>query len=94
MLINDHTDGALCCTLFSDDLTVLVQALNAYGELCHPEIKAAGQVAAVEGFKELFELGAHLVALVNKTSPEQVRECHSTVRRGFGFYTENTRNAA
>jgi hypothetical protein len=88
MLINDHTNGALDCTLFIDDLTLLVQALNAYGEDCHLEIAKAGKVEHLEGLRTVFKLAAHTCALVNKTSatPEQVRKCRREVRRDFGFY--------
>ena len=88
MLINDHTNGVLECTLFSDDLTLLVQALNAYGEDYHPEIAKAGKVDRLEGLRSLFELAAHTCALVNRAAkPDQVRKCNAEVRRDFGFYT-------
>ena len=91
MYTKNHTDGALECVLFADDLTLLVQALNAYGELCHPEIKAAGQCGALDSLRNSFELGAHLIALVNKSAatPAQIREIDREVRRDFGFYTIN-----
>jgi hypothetical protein len=96
MLIQDHTNGALDCTLFSDDLILLVQALNSYGEDCHPEIKKAGKVDRLEGMRTAFELAAHTCALVNDTSatPAQVRKCNADVRRAFGFYTINEKEAA
>jgi hypothetical protein len=91
MYTKNHTDGALECVLFADDLTLLVQALKAYEEDYHPEIKAAGQCGALDSLRNSFELGAHLIALVNDSaaSPEQVRKINREVRRDFGFYTIN-----
>jgi hypothetical protein len=96
MMINDHTNGALDCTLFSDDLILLVQALNSYGEDYHPEIKKAGKVDRLEGMRTAFELAAHTCALVNDTSatPAQVRKCNAEVRRAFGFYTVSEKETA
>jgi hypothetical protein len=91
MYVKTHTDGALECVLFADDLTLLVQALKAYEEENHPEIKAAGQCGALDSLRNSFELGAHLIALVNDSAatPDQVRKIAREVRRDFGFYTIN-----
>jgi hypothetical protein len=91
MYVTNHTDGALECVLFSDDLILLVRALNAYAEDYHTEINAGGHVPAVEGMRQQFELGAHLIALVNDSAalPDQVQKINADVRREFGFYTEN-----
>jgi hypothetical protein len=89
MYVENHTNGALECVLFADDLILLVRALNAYAEDHHTEIDARGNVPAVEGLRQQFELGAHLVELVNGSPlpTEQVKACFQTVRRDFGFYT-------
>jgi hypothetical protein len=96
MYVKTHTGGALECVLFADDLVLLVQALKAYEEENYPEIKAAGQCGALDSLRNSFELGAHLIALVNdsEATPAQINKCFDEVRRDFGFYTIDARNAA
>ncbi len=88
MYVKNHTDGALECVLFSADLILLVQALNAYAEEHHVEINAEGNVPALEGLRSQFELGAHLVELVigSPLSTVAVQTCYDEVRKDLGFY--------
>jgi hypothetical protein len=45
----------------------------------------------LDSLRNSFELGAHLIALVNDSAatPDQVRKIAREVRRDFGFYTIN-----
>jgi hypothetical protein len=87
MLAVNHTENALECVLFQNEIEALVKALHNYGELCHEEIKAAGDVEVVESLETALELAAHAVALADAADIRKVRQARLDVRKRLGFYS-------
>jgi hypothetical protein len=89
MLIQDHTNGALECILFQDELIILVKALEALDEEGFDERYTRADEPILRGLRSTLEMVTHTCAIINRTAndPNEIKRVFRQTRKEFGVYS-------